>query len=483
MKTKKLIVIIALLSAVCLTLSACLYWFINIKSMSRLLPEEKNITEEEKTLLEDIGEPDWKSYIITYFLMLFTLIGVIAIWFAVANPGMRGSTVAMIMQIFSLMLLVLIFKNILDGKSKFLYGDMQFKLVVLLMLLSFGLLILYSLLMFKNKTDGKQKEISEIAKDRKDTKIVVLDKCTLTVGDIDFAPLDVLGKTRYFDILTKEQIIENCKDANVILCNKAVIDREIMDNCPRLSYIGLFATGYNNIDITAAKERNITVCNAPGYSTDSVAQLVFAYILNHTTSLDKYNESTHNGEWIRSTAFSYFPYPINELSGKTLCVIGYGAIGKKVAKLGDAFGMKVRIATRTAPVNCPYPLITVDEAFAQADYLTVHCPLTEQTRGLINEQRLKTMKPTAYVINTARGAVADEQALRAALDAGIISGAACDVLTVEPMRPDDALIGANNLTLTPHIAWASYEARVRLIKLVASNLKAYQNGLPVNTVK
>lgn len=482
MKTKKLIVIIALLSAVCLTLSACLYWFINIKSMSRLLPEEKNITEEEKTLLEDIGEPDWKSYIITYFLMLFTLIGVIAIWFAVANPGMRGSTVAMIMQIFSLMLLVLIFKNILDGKSKFLYGDMQFKLVVLLMLLSFGLLILYSLLMFKNKTDGKQKEISEIAKDRKDTKIVVLDKCTLTVGDIDFSPLDVLGKTRYFDILTKEQIIENCKDANVILCNKAVIDKEIMENCPELKYIGLFATGYNNIDLQAASEHGITVCNAPGYSTDSVAQLVFAYILNHTTSLNEYNESTHNGEWIRSSAFSYFPYPINELNGKTLSVIGYGAIGKKVAKIGAAFGMNVCVATRTKPENCPYQLVSVDDAFKAADYLTVHCPLTSETEKLINADRLRKMKKTAYVINTARGAVADEYALREALDKGIIAGAACDVLKVEPMRENDPLIGAKNLTLTPHIAWASYEARVRLISLVASNLKSYQNGIIKNKV-
>jgi glycerate dehydrogenase len=205
--------------------------------------------------------------------------------------------------------------------------------------------------------------------------------------------------------------------------------------------------------------------------------------LNHTTSLDKYNESTHNGEWVKARAFSYFPYPINELHGKNICIIGYGAIGKQVAKLADAFGMKIYIATRTKPKDCPYPLVTVDEAFRLADYLTVHCPLTEQTKGLINAERLKTMKKTAYVINTARGAVADEYALREALDKHIISGAACDVLTVEPMREDDPLIGADNITLTPHIAWASYEARVRLISLVASNLKAYQNGLPQNTVK
>ncbi len=482
MKNKKLIIMIALVSALCLTLSACVYWYLNINSMSRLLPDNKDLTDSEQTYINKVGEPDWKSYLITYFLMLFMLIGVIAIWIAVINPDKRGSAVAMMMQLFSLILMVLIFKGILDKTSKFLYHKGLYTASLVFMLFSFILLIAYALLLGKKNENNAQKELSEITEKRKNTKITVLDKCTLTVGDIDFSPLDALGNTEYFDILTKEEIIEHCKDSDVILCNKAVIDKEIMENCPKLCYIGLFATGYNNIDIEAAKERNIAVCNAPGYSTDSVAQLVFAYILNHTTSLDKYNESTHNGEWIKSRAFAYFPYPINELKGKTLCIIGYGAIGKKVAKLGDAFGMKIRIATRTAPENCPYPLITVDEAFESADYLTVHCPLTEQTKGLINAQRLKKMKPTAYVINTARGAVADELALRQALDEHIIAGAACDVLTVEPMREDDPLIGAENLTLTPHIAWASYESRVRLISLVASNLKAYQNGIPVNKV-
>ena len=482
MKNKKTIVIIAIISAVCLTLSACIYCYLNINSMSRLLPKNKNVTTEEAALLKEIGEPDWKSYIITYFIMLFMLIAVISIWFAVLHPDMRGSSVAMLMQIFSLGLLVLVFLDILGNKSKFLYNTTLFKASVVLMIFSFGALILYSILMLKKRSYKDQKEQADIAKKRENTKIVVLDKCTLTVGDIDFSPLDALGNTEYYDILTKDEIIERCHDADVILCNKAVIDKEIMEKCEKLSYIGLFATGYNNIDIEAAKQRNITVCNAPGYSTDSVAQLVFAYILNHATSLFKYNESTHNGEWIKSAAFAYFPYPISELKDKTLCVIGYGAIGKRVAKIGDAFGMKVRIATRTRPDNCPYPLVTVDEAFEAADYLTVHCPLTEQTRGLISEQRLAMMKPTAYVINTARGAVADERALREALDKHIISGAACDVLTVEPMREDDPFIGAENLTLTPHIAWASYEARVRLISLVALNLKAYQNGLPRNKV-
>lgn len=482
MKRNKFAVLLSVISAVCLTLSACIYWYQNIISMTRLLPVSKNLTEDEAIILRDLGYPEWTTYIITYFLMLFMLIALISVWFSVFYPGKKGTSVTMLTQLLSLGLLIIILKDIIDNKSRFLYDTTLITVCAVLILLSLFSLSALAYTGLTNRKKYKQKELSVIKEERANTKIVVLDKCTLTVGDIDFSPLNALGKTEYYDILTKEEIIKVSKDADVILCNKAVIDREIMENCPQLKYIGLFATGYNNIDTTAAKERGITVCNAPGYSTDSVAQLVFAYILNHTTSLDKYNESTHNGEWIKARAFSYFPYPINELKGKTLCIIGYGAIGKQVAKIGDAFGMKIRIATRTKPENCPYPLVTVDEAFKTADYLTVHCPLTEQTKGLINGDRLRKMKRTAYIINTARGAVADEYALREALDKHIIAGAACDVLTIEPMREDDALIGAENLTLTPHIAWASYEARVRLISLVASNLRAYQNGIPVNTV-
>lgn len=483
MKRKYLIITVAVLAALCLTLSVCIYWYLNINSMAKLLPDKRDLTDEETIIIKKTGYPDWKTYIITYFLMLFTLITLISGWIAAARPGLSSSSVTMITQLLSLGLYALIFKDMIQEKSKFLYDRKLFITAVAAMALSILLTVVYALIMTVKKRKGKQMKLTDIEKNRAETKITVLDKCTLTVGDIDFSKLDALGTTEYYDILTKEEIINVCRDSDVILCNKAVIDREIMDSCPKLKYIGLFATGYNNIDVKYAAEKGITVCNAPNYSTNSVAQLTFAYILNHTTSLDKYNESTHNGEWVKARAFSYFPYPINELHGKNICIIGYGAIGKQVAKLADAFGMKIYIATRTKPKDCPYPLVTVDEAFRLADYLTVHCPLTEQTKGLINAERLKTMKKTAYVINTARGAVADEYALREALDKHIISGAACDVLTVEPMREDDPLIGADNITLTPHIAWASYEARVRLISLVASNLKAYQNGLPQNTVK
>ncbi len=483
MKRKYLIITVAVLAALCLTLSVCIYWYLNINSMAKLLPDKRDLTDEETIIIKKTGYPDWKTYIITYFLMLFTLIALISGWIAAVRPGLSSSSVTMITQLLSLGLYALIFKDMIQEKSKFLYDRKLFITAVAAMALSILLTVVYALIMTVKKRKGKQMKLVDIEKNRAETKITVLDKCTLTVGDIDFSKLDALGTTEYYDILTKEEIINVCRDSDVILCNKAVIDRKIMDSCPKLKYIGLFATGYNNIDVKYAAEKGITVCNAPNYSTNSVAQLTFAYILNHTTSLDKYNESTHNGEWVKARAFSYFPYPINELHGKNICIIGYGAIGKQVAKLADAFGMKIYIATRTKPKDCPYPLVTVDEAFRLADYLTVHCPLTEQTKGLINAERLKTMKKTAYVINTARGAVADEYALREALDKHIISGAACDVLTVEPMREDDPLIGADNITLTPHIAWASYEARVRLISLVASNLKAYQNGLPQNTVK
>lgn len=469
-------------STLLLTVGAVLYWFLNIRSMSMLLFEKLDVSEIDREILTTTGYPIWKDYLITYFIMLVTLTALIAVYFALFNPKGRGATVTLLSQLCSLGLMAIVYKSMLDGKCKFLYDKKFYLIAVGCIFASLLFSTVYALIWIRRGKKGKQIAREEIGVKRKNTKIVVLDKCTLTVGDIDFSPIDALGNTEYYDILTKEQIIKTCADAQIILCNKAVIDEEIMAACPELEYIGLFATGYNNIDTAAAHKRGITVCNAPGYSTDSVAQLVFAYILSYCTSLDKYNRSTHDGEWIRASAFSYFPYPITELKGKVLGVIGYGAIGRKVASIGAAFGMRVYIATRRKPEDCPYTLVTVDEIFKVADFLTVHCPLTEQTRGIINEERLSTMKKTAYLINTARGGVCDEAALKKALDNGVIAGAAVDVLTAEPMKEDNPLIGAENLTITPHIAWASYEARARLILLVADNIRAYQNGLPKNTV-
>lgn len=463
--------------------SSVIYWYLNCLSMRKLQFETLDLSELDTEILMTTGYPSWKDYMVTYFLMLFTLIAVIGIFFSIRKISSGGTTVTVITQLLSIGFFVLIGRPILKGESKFLYDEQLYWLAAGLMVLSYCLLMLYAFIElrpFKKKKRGAER--AELRELRDKTNITVLDRCTLTVGDIDFSAIDKLGNTSYYDILSKEDMISACADADAVLCNKAVFDAEIMDACPRLKYIGLFATGYNNIDIAAAKERGITVCNVPGYSTDSVAQLVFAYILERCTSLSEYNESTHNGEWIKSSAFSYFPYPITELKGKYIGIIGYGAIGKQVAKLADAFGMRVYIATRTKPVDCPYYVVSVDEAFEVADFLTIHCPLTDKTKELVSAERLSKMKKTAYLINTSRGGVVDEAALRAALDSGVISGAAVDVLTSEPMKADNPLIGAKNLTITPHIAWASVESRVRLIKHVADNLSAYQSGVPHNVV-
>ncbi|MBR6534109.1 MAG: D-2-hydroxyacid dehydrogenase [Clostridia bacterium] len=312
-------------------------------------------------------------------------------------------------------------------------------------------------------------------------KITVLDKCTLTVGDIDFSPIEKLGNVEYYDILTKPQIISAAKDAQILLCNKAVIDGEIMDECKSLEYIGLFATGYNNIDLEAASKRGISVVNVPGYSTDSVCQLTMAYILSFATSLNEYNTSTHNGEWIRSHTFSYFPYPITELSGKTLGIYGFGAIGRRVAKCAQAFGMNVIVHTRTVR-DSDYRYVTLEELFSESDFLTLHAPLTSENKELVCKKTLSLMKKTAYLINTSRGGVVNEQDLADALNNGVIAGAAIDVLTTEPMQSTTPLLKAKNCTITPHVAWASIESRIRLIKIVAENIKAYQNGTPQNAV-
>ncbi len=312
-------------------------------------------------------------------------------------------------------------------------------------------------------------------------KITVLDKCTLTVGDIDFSPIEALGEVSYYDILPREEIIDAAKDCEVLICNKAIIDADIMDKCKNLKYIGLFATGYNNISIDEAKKRGIIVVNVPGYSTYSVAQLTMAFILSHATSLHKYDASTHSGEWIKSYAFSYFPYPITELYGKTLGVYGMGAIGRKVAECAKVLGMNVIATTRTVRDN-DYEYVSIDELFKRSDYLSLHAPLTDQNRELVCKKTLSLMKPTAYLINTSRGGVINETDLADALNNGTIAGAALDVLTVEPMKEGNPLLKAKNCTITPHVAWASLQSRIRLINTVAENIKAYQNGTPVNVV-
>ncbi len=312
--------------------------------------------------------------------------------------------------------------------------------------------------------------------------IAILDTNTLTYGDLDFSPIEACGNVTFSDLMPQEELVEAIGDAEVIVINKAQITEEIMDQLPNLKYIGLFATGYNNVDCGAASARGIDVVNVPGYSTDSVAQLVFAFILSHATNIAAYNESVHKGDWINSPSFAYFPLPIEELAGKKLGIIGYGNLGKKVAKIGDAFGMEILIHSRRIYEDCPYKQVTKEELFRESDYLSVNCPLNPETEHIVCEETLRLMKKNAFLINTARGGCVDSNALKRALDEEWISGAGIDVLVSEPMAADEPLYTAKNCMITPHIGWASIEARRRLIGKVADNIMAWINGSPQNVV-
>ncbi len=312
-------------------------------------------------------------------------------------------------------------------------------------------------------------------------KLVILDTCTVTKGDIDMSALDMFGNTEYYDMLPKSEIIGVLQGADAVVCNKSVIDKEIID-ATSLKYIGLFATGYNNIDIEYARKKGITVCNVPGYSTASVTQTTFAFILELASNTSRYVSSVAAGDWKRASQFSYFDFPIAEIAGKTLGIYGLGTIGISIAKVALAFGMKVIAYSRT-PKSIEGITMTDEETlFCESDFLTFHCPLTPKTAKIVNAHTLSLMKPTAYIINTARGGVIDEYALADALKTGRIAGAALDVLTYEPMAVDCPLFGLDNCLITPHIAWASLEARTRLIGKVAENLSEFDLGRPINVV-
>lgn len=314
-------------------------------------------------------------------------------------------------------------------------------------------------------------------------KTVILDADTVTGGDVSLSPITDICDCEIYGFSTDEELIDRIGDAEAVLTNKCRITREVMDACRNLKFIGVFATGYNNIDIVAAKEKGICVCNVPGYSTDSVAQHTFALILHHYSSIAKYANTVANGDWVYSKLFTYFNIPFYELSGKTLGIVGYGAIGKKVAKIALAFGMKVLIYTRTAPQNDnTVEVVSLDELMTRSDVVTLHCPLTDKTEKMINERTLSLMKEGSLLINTSRGGVIDEPALAAALKNGKPAAAGLDVLTLEPMRENCVLRGLNNCYITPHIAWAPKETRDRLIGMVADNIKGYLCGNIINNV-
>ena len=316
-------------------------------------------------------------------------------------------------------------------------------------------------------------------------KIVVLDGFAMNPGDLNWNALKQLGTTEIYDRSSSEETGKRIADAEIVLTNKVVLNKEMIEAAPKLKYIGVMATGYNIVDITAAHTRNIIVTNVPAYSTASVAQLTFAFILELANHTALYGESVRKGDWIRSKDFSYHLEPIMELQNKTLSIIGFGQIGKAVAKIALAFGMNV-ISSHKHPERDQMPGVTfVDEktCFREADILSLHCPLNESNLHFVNKELLATMKPTSFLINTSRGGLINEPDLAEALNSGIIASAALDVLSTEPPSADDPLLHAKNCLINPHVAWATFESRSRLMKVVVNNVKAFLEGKAENVVR
>lgn len=315
-------------------------------------------------------------------------------------------------------------------------------------------------------------------------KIVVLDSYTLNPGDQDWEPLQTLGDFTEYDRTPPAQIVERAQDAEIVLVNKVILNREIIDQLPKLRYIGVLATGYNNIDIEAAKEKGIVVTNVRAYGPASVAQQSFALLLALTNHAELHSQSVHAGEWTNAADWCYWKTPLVELAGKTLGLIGFGDIGSQVARIAQAFGMKVIVYRKNPALtqDDSITLVSLEAIFAQSDVVSLHCPLTDETKGIINATNLALMKPTAYLLNTGRGPLINEQELADALKQGTIAGAGLDVLSVEPPKADNPLLSAPNCIITPHIAWATFEARKRLLSMAADNVKAFLNGSPVNTI-
>lgn len=313
-------------------------------------------------------------------------------------------------------------------------------------------------------------------------KIVVLDAQTITKGDISLEPLCNFGEVVTYNLSSYDEIPERIKDADAVICNKTLLDEGSLKDAKNLKYIGLFATGYNNIDIEYCKKRNIAVCNAGSYSTKAVAQHTFALILEHYSNVGKYSEFCHNGGWQTSKTFSPFVFPLNELSDKTIGIVGFGAIGQEVAKIALAFSMNVLVFNRSKKDFDNVTFVDFDTLLQNSDIVTVHCPLNSQSENMFNKDAFSKMKQGAFFINTARGGVMVEDDLIEALKSEHLSGAGVDVLSVEPMKKDSKLPNTKNLLLTPHIAWAPIETRERLIGIVCDNIKNFINGTPTNKV-
>jgi len=315
-------------------------------------------------------------------------------------------------------------------------------------------------------------------------KIVILDGYSANPGDLSWDALKALGEVTVYDRTSREDTVERAADADIVLTNKVVIDREVMEQLPRLKFIGVLATGYNIIDVACARERGVVVSNVPAYSTESVAQMVFSHLLTVTNRTEHYAQQNREGRWSRSADFCYWDSPVMELAGKTMGIVGLGNIGRRVAEIALAFGMKVVALTSKSEALLPPGVrkVTFEELLGASDVVSLHCPLTDQTRHLINRDTIAMMRPSAILVNTGRGPLVDDEALADALRANRLKAYCADVMTQEPPKADNPLLGLKNVFLTPHIAWASTEARIRLLDITIKNVRAFIEGKPQNVI-
>ena len=321
-------------------------------------------------------------------------------------------------------------------------------------------------------------------------KIVILDGSAANPGDITWGALENLGEVIAYDITSKDQLIERMQGAECAITNKTVFDREAFEKLPDLKYIGVLATGYNVVDLEAAREHGVVVTNVPEYATFATAQMTMALLLELTNLVGLHTASVMDGEWCKCPQFCYFKSPLTELAGKTLHILGLGKIGQRVAQMASSFGMNVTATPHKKSLignlaeigSCTVRCVELEDGIMNADVVSLHCPLTDDTREIINENSLKLFKRGSILINCARGPVVNEAAVRKALDSGLLGGYGCDVVCVEPMLPDNPLLGAPNCVITPHIAWTPVETRIRLIDMAAGNLKAFLSGKPINQV-
>jgi glycerate dehydrogenase len=315
-------------------------------------------------------------------------------------------------------------------------------------------------------------------------QIVVLDGYTLNPGDLSWEGLTALGPCAIYDRTPPALVVERARDAEIALTNKVELTRPILEQLPQLKYVGVLATGYNVVDIAAARQRGVLVTNVPSYATKSVAQVALSHLLNLAVRVGPLSQGVAEGRWTRSLDFAYWDDPLIELDSLTAGIVGFGRIGRELAALCRALGMKVKAFSPRTPKNVPagIAMVGLDELFRTSDVVSLHCPLTSETRQLVNAQRLATMKPTAFLINTGRGMLIDEAALADALNSGRIAGVGLDVLSTEPPHADNPLIRAKSCYITPHIAWATTAARRRLLDLAVKNVQAFLDHCPTNVV-